>query len=71
MRDYRSIHDSGDIGIEPRKTLLVGVDETGIAVLTVLQQIKAPEDVEVWSAPPTRFLGGGEWPGPAGVRGTG
>ncbi|GAA1439271.1 hypothetical protein GCM10009602_09540 [Nocardiopsis tropica] len=51
VRDYRSVHDSGDIEIEPHKTLLVGVNEAGkTAVLTALQQIKAPEDVEVFSA---------------------
>ncbi|WP_210751688.1 ATP-dependent nuclease [Nocardiopsis alborubida] len=51
MRDYRSVHDSGPIEIEPRKTLLVGVNEAGkTAVLKALQQIRAPENTEGFSA---------------------
>lgn len=51
VRDYRSIHDSGEVVVEPEKTLLVGVNEAGkTALLRALQQIKAPADTEKFSA---------------------
>lgn len=51
IRDYRSVHDSGEIEIEPTKTLLVGVNEAGkSALLKALQQIKAPEDTDEFAA---------------------
>jgi recombinational DNA repair ATPase RecF len=31
--DYRSVHDSGQISVEPTKTLLVGVNEAGKTAL--------------------------------------
>lgn len=51
IRDYRSIHDSGDIEVSSGKTLLVGVNEAGkTALLLALQQIKAPKGVDKFSA---------------------
>lgn len=51
VRDYRSIHDSGEVVVEPSKTLLVGVNEAGkTALLKALQQVKAPEAAEKLSA---------------------
>lgn len=51
IRDYRSVHDSGDIEIESAKTLLVGVNEAGkTALLRALQQINAPEDTDDFTA---------------------
>jgi len=51
IRDYRSVHDSGDIEIESAKTLLVGVNEAGkTALLRALQQINAPEDTDEFTA---------------------
>lgn len=51
VRDYRSVHDSGVILVEPDKTLLVGVNEAGkTALLRALQQMKAPRDTEGFSA---------------------
>lgn len=51
IRDYRSVHDSGQIEVEPGKTLLVGVNEAGkTALLKALQQIRAPDDTEKFSA---------------------
>lgn len=51
IRDYRSVHDSGEIEIEPAKTLLVGVNEAGkTALLKALQQINAPGDTEKFAA---------------------
>lgn len=51
IRDYRSVQDSGEIEIEPAKTLLVGVNEAGkTALLKALQQIKAPGDTEKFAA---------------------
>lgn len=51
VTDYRSIHDSGVVEVEPEKTLLVGVNEAGkTALLRALQQIKAPKDVEGFTA---------------------
>lgn len=51
VKDYWSIHDSGEVGVEPSKTLLVGVNEAGkTALLKALQQIKAPDDAEKFSA---------------------
>lgn len=51
VRDYRSVHDSGEVAVEPGKTLLVGVNEAGkTALLRALQQVKAPADVEKFSA---------------------
>lgn len=51
VRDYRSIHDSGSIEIESRKTLLVGMNEAGkTALLKAIQQTKAPTTTEGFSA---------------------
>jgi predicted ATP-dependent endonuclease of OLD family len=51
VRDYRSIHDSGEIEIEEHKTLFVGVNEAGKTVLLkALQQIQAPSGTETFSA---------------------
>lgn len=51
IRDYRSVNDSGEVEVEPTKTLLVGVNEAGkTALLRSLQQIKAPNDTEGFSA---------------------
>lgn len=51
VRDYRSVHDSGDIEIEEHKTLLVGVNEAGkTAILKAIEQIKAPSESEKFSA---------------------
>lgn len=51
VRDYRSVNDSGEVEVEPTKTLLVGVNEAGkTALLKSLQQIKAPNDADKFSA---------------------
>jgi len=51
VRDYRSIHDSGEIEIETYKTLLVGVNEAGkTAILKAIEQIKAPSGTAGFSA---------------------
>lgn len=51
VRDYRSVHDSGEVEVEQGKTLLVGVNEAGkTAVLKALQQINPPEDADKFSA---------------------
>lgn len=45
IRDYRSVHDTGEFEVEAKKTLLVGVNEAGkTAVLRALQTIHAPKD---------------------------
>ena len=47
VRDYRSVHDTGEFEIEPAKTLLVGVNEAGkTAVLRALQTINPPEGTD-------------------------
>ncbi|ETT27862.1 hypothetical protein RAJCM14343_2000 [Rhodococcus aetherivorans] len=51
IRNYRSVHDSGEIEMEPTKTVLVGVNEAGkTALLKALQQINAPEDTDRFTA---------------------
>lgn len=51
VRDYRSITDSGDVEIEPAKTLLVGVNEAGkTALLRAIQHINPPASAESLSA---------------------
>lgn len=47
IKDYRSVHDSGDFEVEPRKTLLVGLNEAGkTGVLRALQTINSPNGAE-------------------------
>lgn len=51
IRNYRSVLDSGEIEIEPAKTLLVGVNEAGkTALLKALEQIKAPGSADKFTA---------------------
>ena len=51
IRDYRSVHDSGEVEVDPGKTLLVGVNEAGkTALLQALQQIKPPDGAEKFNA---------------------
>lgn len=44
VRDYRSVHDSGDIEIEDRKTLFVGEWSRQDGCLKAIERIKAPTD---------------------------
>ena len=45
ITNYRSVIDSEYFDVEPRKTILVGVNEAGkTAVLKALQSINAPAD---------------------------
>lgn len=47
IKDYRSIHDSGEFEVETSKTLLVGVNEAGkTGILRALQTINPPEVAE-------------------------
>lgn len=43
IRGYRSVKDSGEFAVEPRKTILVGINEAGkTALIKALQTIKPP-----------------------------
>lgn len=47
IKDYRSVHDSGEFEVEPSKTLLVGVNEAGkTGILRALQTINSPDGTE-------------------------
>lgn len=47
VQNYRSVRDTGWFGIEQDKTILVGPNEAGkSAVLTAIQQLKAPANVK-------------------------
>jgi recombinational DNA repair ATPase RecF len=51
IRDYRSVHDSGEVEVDPGKTLLVGVNEAGkTALMRALQQIEPPDGAEKFNA---------------------